>query len=98
MSVFISWRGQDREIKDRVVNALRQELGAEEEIWESDENCQTDIGEDCILAIRQCQVFVLILSDAAMEPSYVINEVIEAHRMEMQGRLNIAVYRVTDAD
>lgn len=97
MNVFVSWRGSDREIKDKIVANLREGLGSETEIWESDMGCTSDFSADCIEAIRRSQVFVLILSDAAMEPSYVLNELLEARNLEMQGKLNIVMFKITDS-
>ena len=98
MEVFVSWRGSDREIKNNIVETLHQSLGPEIQIWESDEHCLSNFSADCIEAIRHCEVFIVIISQASMEPSYVINEVIEARGLEMRGKLNMVVYRVTDVE
>lgn len=97
MAVFVSWRGSDREVKNKLVEKLRQELDPSMEIWESDMGCTSDFSADCMEAIRKSEVFVIIISDAAMEPSYVFNELIEARQMEMQGKLNIVMFKITDS-
>jgi len=96
MSVFVSWRGSDREIKNQLVQYLRQTL-PEEEIWESDEGCKSNAYEEFILKIRQSEIFIVIVSDDAMKPSYVYNEIIEARQQELDGRLNMLVYKITDS-
>lgn len=99
MSVFVSWTGSDREIKDKLVEGLQAELGPDELVWESDKNCMSDFSSDCIEAIRACSVFVIIISDAAMsETSFVFNELCEARKREMRGELNIVVYKITDSE
>lgn len=95
MSVFLSWRGQDREIKNELAGALRKELGENETIWDSDEYCVDNFSEECIDAIEKCEVFILLLTDAAMEPSYVINEVTKARELYNAGKLNIVIYKIT---
>lgn len=99
MNVFISWTGSDREVKEKIVLGLKEELGSEEMIWDSDEECSSDFSAECIKAIRASQVFVIIVSDAAMsESSYVFNELCEARKCEMQGKLNIVVYKTTTSE
>lgn len=98
MNVFVSWRGCDRDIKNQIVEALRAELKEDDEVWESDEGCTSGFSADCINAIRSSQVFVVILSDEAMEPSYVRNEVVEARSLEDRGELNIVMYKITDSE
>ncbi len=97
MSVFISWRGSDRDTKNAIVSALRAGL-PEEKIWESDEDCLSDFSKECIENVRRCEVFIAIISDASMEPSYMLNEIIEARSCEMRGSLNIVVYKITDSE
>lgn len=95
MSVFVSWAGADREVKNVITAKLREE---QIEYFDSDEFCQTDFSRECIEKIRRSKVFIVIVSDASMDPrSYVFNEVVEAHRLEGEGQLNILVYKVTDA-
>lgn len=96
MRVFVSWRGSDRDLKNKIVSALQATLDAEDEIWESDEKCESNFSAECIDAIRLSQVFVIIVSEAAMEPSYVIAELVEAKQREMCGELNMVVYKVSD--
>ena len=91
--VFVSWRGVDRDFKDRAVFALRE---AGFTVWESDEDCLSNVSE-CLEAISTCEVFVIIISDATMEDSYVDNELTKAHELSQQGKLNMVVYRLTDA-
>lgn len=103
MSVFVSFRGSDRIIKNEVVFALRESFKnddnfKDEEVWESDEGCVSDFSSDCINAINRSSIFVVIISDKAMEPSYVINEVIAARQCEMRGTLNIIVYKITESN
>lgn len=99
MSVFVSWTGSDREIKNKLVEGLKAELGPEELVWESDEHCVSDFSKECIQAIHQSQVFIIIISDQAMEEtSFVYHELLEAHACEMHGKLNMIVYKVTDSE
>ena len=37
MQVFVSFTGNDRDMKNKIVLALRNELGDEHEVFESDE-------------------------------------------------------------
>ncbi len=97
MSVFISWRGSDRETKNEMVAYLKNYLGPDEEVWESDEGCKSKSFDEFITQIRKCEVFIVIVSKESMMPSYVINEVIEARSCEMNGTLNMLVYKITDA-
>ena len=95
MNVFISWAGADREVKNVIASRLRDE---KIKYFDSDEFCETDFSEECINNIRRSSVFIVIVSDASMDPrSYVFNEVVEAHRLEGEGLLNILVYKVTDS-
>ena len=94
MSVFISWAGPDREVKNVIATKLREERI---EYFDSDEFCKSDFSKECIEKIRISSVFIVIISDASMdERSYVFNEVVEARRLEGEGLLNILVYKVTD--
>lgn len=94
MSVFISWTGADREIKNIIAERLNQENIP---YWESDEYCASDFSKECIENIRRSSIFLIIVSDASMSTrSYVINELIEAREQENDGNLNIIVYKVTD--
>ena len=94
MSVFISWAGADREVKNVIASKLREE---QIEYYDSDEFCQSDFSRECIEKIRLSSIFIVIVSDASMSPkSYVFNEVVEARRLEGEGKLNILVYKVTD--
>ena len=97
MNVFVCWRSSDREIKDRIVKALREGLPAEDDIWESDERCAADFSKECLEAVRKSHVFVIIVSDETMDPSYTLNELVEAKTREMAGELNIVVFKITDA-
>lgn len=95
MGVFISWSGADRDVKNVIAEKLSQENIP---YWDSDEHCNSDFSQECIENIRRSQVFLIIISEASMSSrSYVINELIEARRMENEGLLNIVVYKVTDA-
>ncbi len=96
MSIFVSWRGSDRDVKNELVAALRAAL-PEETVWESDEGCKSNGYEEFIRQIRRSEIFIVIISDAAMEPSYVINEVITARACEMAGTLNMLVFSITDS-
>jgi len=94
MSVFLSWSGADRTVKDVLAERLKDE---DITFWESDEKCQSDFSEECIAAIKRSSVFVVLISEASMDKkSYVFNEVIEARNMENEGKLNILVYKLTD--
>ena len=99
MQVFISWAGADREVKNAIVARLKKEKvdGKEIDCWESDEKCNSDFSAECIRNIRNSAVFVVLVSEASMDPrSYVFSEVIEARRLEGEGSLNILVYKLTD--
>lgn len=100
MRIFVSWRGTDRDIKNRIVHQLEQAFVDEEDfkVWDSDEDCVTQFSSECILNIRNSDVFIVIVSDDAMKPSYVINEVIEARSLEMAGRLNMIVFKITNSE
>lgn len=94
MSVFISWTSADREVKNVIAGRLREENIV---YWESDEHCCSDFSKECIKAIRRSSVFIVIVSNEAMdEHSYVISEVLAARQMENDGKLNILVYKVCD--
>ncbi len=94
MSVFISWAGDDREVKNVLAEKLREE---KIEYFDSDEHCVSNFSEECIRNIRNSSVFIVIVSEASMDPrSYVRNEIIEARRRENDGALNILVYKITD--
>ena len=99
MRVFVSFSGPDRDIKNKLAAALRAELEKDgDEVWDSDEYCVSDFSEECIKAIRESQVFIVLLSASSMSPSsYVISEVIEAKKLEGRGELNIMVYEVDGA-
>lgn len=94
MEVFISWTGTDRDVKNAIVESLHAE---NIECWDSDEYCTSDYSPECIAAIKRCEVFIVIVSDDSMKKGYVFNEVIAARNMENEGKLNILVYKVTDA-
>lgn len=94
MKVFISWSGADREVKNAIVAKFKQE-GID--YFDSDEQCLSAFSGACIEGVRSCQVFVVIISPASMSSkSLVINEVIEAHRLEGLNKLNMMVYSITD--
>ena len=96
MEVFVSWRGADRELKNKVVSALKEGLPADVEIWESDGGCASRSLEECAEAVGRCQVFVIIVSDETLKPSYVDSELTLAHEREMSGECNMIMYRTTD--
>ena len=93
MDVFISWTGEDRDIKNAIAEKLKE---AGIECWDSDENCVSDFSEECITAIKACQVFIVIISEHSMRKGYVKNEVIAARALEDAGQLNILVYKITE--
>lgn len=94
--LFISFTSSDKPIKDALVAALRKELGPDEFIWDHEIECVSRFGEECVTAIQNCEVFLPIISDAAMDLTYVLNEVIVARECEKKGTLNIVLYQVTD--
>ena len=94
MDAFISWTSADRDVKNVLVQKLKD---AGITCWDSDEECTSDYSAQCIAAIRNCGVFIVIVSDASMQKGYVINEVIEAKSLSDEGKLNIVVYKITDA-
>ena len=94
MSVFLSWSGADRDVKNVIAQRLDD---AKIPFWESDEGCLSDFSAECIANIKKSRVFIVIISEASMDPhSYVFNEVRAAREMENDGQLNILVYRITD--
>ena len=98
MQVFVSFTGKDREIKNQVVERLRQELDSGDTVWESDEGCMSDYSEESIREIRQSEVYVILLSANSMdEASYVFNELIEARQREMRGNLDMMIFKLDDA-
>ena len=96
MRVFLSWRGCDKAVKDDIVAEIRAVISEEDEVWESDGNVISDALPECMEALETSSVFVLILSDASMESSYVITEIKKAIELEMEGKLDILLYRLTD--
>ncbi len=97
MNVFISFSGKDREIKNLVVERLRQGLDAGDKVWESDEDCVGDFSEECIRQIDVSQVYVILLSAASMDTaSYVFNELIRARQHEMRGETDLLIFQLDD--
>ncbi len=97
MQVFVSFTGKDREIKNQVVERLRQELDKNDTVWESDEGCASDYSEESIREIRKSAVYVILLSGNSMDPaSYVFNELIEARQCENRGALNMIIFKLDD--
>lgn len=94
MEVFISWTGADRDVKNAIVERLRRE---EITCFDSDADCVSDYSPECIAQIKQCAVFIVLVSDTSMKQGYVKNEIIAARRLEEEGKLNILVYKLTDA-
>lgn len=95
MHAFISWAGADEKIKNIIATRLD---GEGIDYYDSDEFCCTNFSAECIQNIRRSELFIVIVSEASMDPkSYVLNEVIEARRLEGEGKLNILVYKITDA-
>ncbi len=95
MDVFISWTGADRDVKNALAKRL-QDAGIS--YWDSDQRCTSDYAAECTAAIKQCGVFVAIISDASMaKGSFVQNEVTTARTLEGQGKLNILVYKITES-
>ncbi len=94
MQAFISWTRADCDVKNVIVERLQQEGIL---CWESDEYCH-DRGQ-CTREIRNSQVFIVLIGDTINEnPSgYVYNEIITAREQERNGRLNIILYKLTDA-
>ena len=98
MNVFVSFSGNDRLVKDQLTAALRNELDPDDQVWESDEGCTSDYSAESIRALRQAQVFIVVLSASSMAPtSYVFNEVVEARQREMHGELDMMIFQVDDA-
>ena len=93
MDIFISWTENDRDVKNVIVNKLHE---AGMSCWDSDRHCTSEFAGECIDAIRQCSVFLVIVSEASMKAGYVQNEVTEARERERLGKLNILVYKITD--
>ena len=93
MEVFISWTSEDRDVKNAIVQRLQAE-GIE--CWDSDESCVSDFSDECISAIKNCEVFIVLISNSSMSKGYVKNEVITARKLEDEGKLNILVYKITD--
>ncbi len=94
MDVFVSWTSEDCAIKDALVEKLTE---AGLHCWVSDEKCVSDFSAECVQGIRNCGVFIVIVSDASMKRGYVKNEVTMARKLEDDGDLNILVYKATDS-
>lgn len=94
MEVFVSWTGDDRDVKNVIVERLHNE---NIKCWDSDEYCTSDYSHECIKAIENCEVFIVIVSDASMKKGYVLNEVIKARNLENEGKLNILIYKTTSS-
>ncbi len=94
MEVFVSWTGDDRDVKNVIVERLHDE---DIKCWDSDEYCTSDYSHECIKAIENCEVFIVIVSDASMKKGYVLNEVIKARQLENEGKLNILIYKTTSS-
>ncbi len=94
MDVFISWNQADKDVKNVFAKKF-QEAGIS--YWDSDQKCTSDYAAECTAAIRQCGVFLALVSDAAMENGgFVQNEITTARKLEGQGKLNILVYKITE--
>lgn len=99
MSVFISWCGKDREVKNQVAQALRDVLGPDEQIWDSDDECRSIFAEECMNGVTACEVFVYIMSDDSMRPSSrATNEVNAARALNDLGKLDFVIYKITEQD
>lgn len=98
MQVFVSFTGEDRAIKNEIVEKLRAALKPlGHTVWEADEGCTSDFSKESIQAIRNSQIFIVILSKSSMNMrSHVINEVIEAKELAKQ--LKRIIYKVDDAE
>ncbi len=94
MEVFVSWTMADEDVKNVLVKKL-QDAGIS--CWESAAHCVSDFAEDCIAAIKRSSVFIVIVSDASMKEGYVQNEITTARDQEKLGKLNIVVYKITNA-
>jgi len=97
MSIFISWRGIDRDSKNYIVSEIKKQL-PNEIVWESDENCMTNFSKECMDAINKCEVFVALISSASMKMSYMLNEIIAGRTRENDGHLNMLVYKLDDSE
>ena len=94
MDVFISWTRADEDVKNVIVKKL-QEAGIT--CWDSDLHCTSNFAKECIAAIKRSSVFIAIVSDASMAEGYVQNEITTARDQEKIGRLNLLVYKITEA-
>lgn len=96
--VFVSFTSADKKTKDDLIAVLHKELGPEERIWDHEKDCVSNYGEECVTAIEESEVFIAIVSDASMQMTYVLNEIIVARECEKKGTLNILIYQITDSD
>ena len=94
MEVFISWTRADEDVKNVLVKKL-QDAGIT--CWDSDQQCTSDFAAECIAAVKRCSVFIALVSEASMAEGYVQNEITTARNLEKEGKLNILVYKLTDA-
>ncbi len=97
-NIFLSFCGADRQVKDEIKEYLEaQNKGYH--ILHSDEFCGSDFPSECILKIRQSQIFVAIVSEATMlEGGFCKEEIIEARKCERMGKLNILLFKLTDSE
>ena len=94
MNVFVSWTSADKDVKNVIAERIKMENHM---CFDSDEFCTSEYSTECIQAIKNSQVFIVILSDESMKKGYVLNEVITARKQEDAGKLNILIYKITDS-
>ncbi len=72
MDVFISWTRADEDIKNTIAERL-SELNIS--YFDSDRDCVSNFADECAAAIKECKVFLVIISEASMSHGRVKDEV-----------------------
>lgn len=93
MDVFISYTKKDEKIKNKIAEQLESNGIS---CWTYDKKCMTDFPSECIKGIKECKVFIVIISEHSMEHGYVRNELITARSLQDEGKLKIIVYKTSD--
>ena len=90
--VFISWNNQDRELKDKIVEIIRQ---SGHSVWESDYECTGSIKDACLGHIPLCKTFLILLTHNSINSHWVKDELEVA--LAMEGAPNRMIPLVMDA-
>lgn len=85
--VFISWNHYSEAFSLQVENILK-EGGLK--VWHSNAKCEGFIDEACLLAIQNARIFLIILSEKALESTYVRMEVEAVYKRVKEGEIDIS--------